>query len=161
MIQLARAFRTSPFPAVIWRLRQVYLGMIRPFRLGVRTLVTDDGGRVLLVRHSYRPGWCFPGGGVQKWETLAQAAIRETAEEGGIRITRLDRLVGVYANFGIGYCDHVALFQASEWQDAPRESLEIAEARFFARADLPGDTSPPTLRRLAEVFDGQPMIEDW
>lgn len=161
MTRLTRAFRTSPLPPLIWRLRQGYLGLLKPFRLGVRTLVTNPAGQVLLVRHSYRPGWFFPGGGVQKWETLAEAAIREAAEEGGVRITQLDRLFGVYANFGIGYCDHVALFLASEWQEASQDSLEIEEFCFFDLDCIPSDTSEPTKRRLAEVFQGQPIVEIW
>lgn len=161
MEKLIRGFRATPLPGLIWRLRQGWLGLARPFRLGVRTLVTDGEGRILLVRHSYRPGWHFPGGGVRKWETLADAAIRETEEEAGVRLRRLDRLIGVYANFGIGYCDHVALFAASDWRPVPHLSVEIAEARFFSLDRMPSDLSPPTRRRLAEMFGGAAADEHW
>ena len=161
MDRLIRSFRASPLPRLIWFLRQGHLGITKPFRLGVRTLVTDDAGHVLLVRHSYRPGWHFPGGGVKKWETLPDAAVREVAEEAGVRIAQLDRLVGVYANFGIGYCDHVALFTATDWQFEPCESIEIAETGFFPPNAVPADTSPPTLRRLSEVLGGRPRDSHW
>jgi len=161
MDMLIRGFRSTPLPGLLWRLRQGWLALFRPFRLGVRTLVTDEAGRILLVRHSYRPGWHFPGGGVKKWETLPEAAIRETEEEAGVRIRRLDRLVGVYANFGIGYCDHVALFTASDWHPAAGESLEIAEVRFFSPDQVPADASPPTQRRLGEVLGGKPADTHW
>ncbi|NBC31636.1 MAG: NUDIX domain-containing protein [Alphaproteobacteria bacterium] len=161
MDRLIRAFRATPLPGLVWRARQGWLGLARPFRLGVRILVTDEAGRVLLVRHSYRPGWHFPGGGVKRWETLADAAIRETAEEAGVRIRRLDRLVGVYANFAIGYCDHVALFTASDWQAEPAESLEVSEAQFFESDRIPSDVSPPTRRRLDEVFGGAAVALHW
>src|SRR5690606_27578643 len=39
------------------------------------------GGRVLAVRHSYRPGYTIPGGGVGRGEEPRATAVRELAEE--------------------------------------------------------------------------------
>lgn len=44
------------------------------------------GGRILCVRHSYRPGWAFPGGEVGRRETPVATAARELREEIGINI---------------------------------------------------------------------------
>lgn len=53
-------------------------------RVAAGVLFFDDGGRVLLVRPSYKPGWEIPGGYLHPGESPADAAAREVAEELGI-----------------------------------------------------------------------------
>lgn len=153
--------RRVPFPRTLYRLSRGWMGIAKPFRLGVRTLMFDGDGAVCLVRHTYRPGWYLPGGGVKRWETAAAAAIRETQEEAGVRVDRLGRLVHLYANFQVGYCDHVALYVVDAWRPAERHSLEIAEVGFFALDGLPADTTRPTLRRLEEWRGAAELSEHW
>jgi 8-oxo-dGTP pyrophosphatase MutT (NUDIX family) len=47
-------------------------------------IVVDDEGRVLLVHRAYYDDWSFPKGGVDKGETIEQAARREVREEAGL-----------------------------------------------------------------------------
>lgn len=59
--------------------------MARP-RVAAGALISDSGGRVLLVKPSYKAGWDIPGGYVEPGETPRQACARELAEELGVAI---------------------------------------------------------------------------
>jgi len=129
--------------------------------LGVRGLVTDAEGRVLLVRHTYTDGWHLPGGGIEHGETAIESIKRELVEEGGVEAVRL-HIVGFYSNHARFKNDHVTFYRVDEWRPCPpRVDNEIAERGFYALHALPADVTPGTRRRLAEVFDGAPMSEVW
>jgi ADP-ribose pyrophosphatase YjhB (NUDIX family) len=128
---------------------------LRGISLGVRVCVRDEGDRILLIRHSYLPGWHFPGGGVEVGETAAQAAQREVAEEGGVETTAPLRLVGVFRNPEWSRGDHVAYFEAGAWRPCARKwGVEIEATGFFAENQLPPDVHPSVRRRLAERRGG-------
>ena len=151
----------TPLPRAAYLLQCAYLRVRKPRSLGVRTLALDAENNALLVRHSYRPGWFLPGGGVHKWETLEEAAIRETREEGAVEIEALDGLFGMYANFTPYRCDHVALFVSRRWRQIDSRSAEIAETGFFAPGALPDGTTDATARRIDEVLNGAPKAARW
>lgn len=55
-------------------------------REAVRAVITDEKGRLAMVE-SLRDGYFkFPGGGIERGESHADALIRETLEETGLRI---------------------------------------------------------------------------
>ncbi|MFB6955541.1 NUDIX domain-containing protein [Streptomyces sp. NPDC056309] len=58
-------------------------------------LLFDERDRVLLVDPTYKPGWEFPGGVVEPGEAPARAGMREVAEETGIRLDDVPRLLVV------------------------------------------------------------------
>ncbi|MER5220099.1 NUDIX hydrolase [Streptomyces flaveus] len=58
-------------------------------------LLFDEQNRVLLVDPTYKAGWEFPGGVVERGEAPARAGIREVAEETGIQLDDVPRLLVV------------------------------------------------------------------
>jgi 8-oxo-dGTP pyrophosphatase MutT (NUDIX family) len=134
-----------------------------PLTIGVRIIVRDDAGRVLLVRHTYTPGWHFPGGAVDRRETAADAAVRELREEALIEAIAPPRLVGIYLSLSQKKSDHILFFEAGEWRPTHGKArvLEIAETGFFPADALPEGTTGGTRRRLAELTGDAPQSTTW
>jgi 8-oxo-dGTP pyrophosphatase MutT (NUDIX family) len=145
------------------RLLHFYWRFARGMTLGVRGLVIDGAGRILLVQHSYVRGWHLPGGGVEVGESILQALTRELAEEGNIRLTGAPSLHGVFFNRRVSRRDHVAVYVVQDFeQDGPfKPTNEIVVASFFALDALPNDTTASTRARIAEVLGGAPISERW
>ncbi|MGG8409620.1 NUDIX domain-containing protein, partial [Streptomyces sp. 12297] len=58
-------------------------------------LLFDEQDRVLLVDPTYKPGWEFPGGVVESGEAPAEAGMREVAEELGLALDEVPKLLVV------------------------------------------------------------------
>ncbi|MDT0439833.1 MULTISPECIES: NUDIX hydrolase [Streptomyces] len=58
-------------------------------------LLFDERDRILLVDPTYKAGWEFPGGVVEPGEAPARAGIREVAEETGLHLADVPRLLVV------------------------------------------------------------------
>lgn len=142
---------------------RLYWRLTRPLTAGVRAVVLDAEGRVLLVRHTYIPGWYLPGGGVERGETMLTSLRRELDEETGVILNGEARLAGLYANFREFKSDHVALFlvEHGQYERVSRKSPEIAEADFFAPDALPDGITASTRARIREIVEGLSAPELW
>jgi ADP-ribose pyrophosphatase YjhB (NUDIX family) len=145
------------------RIIHLYFRFARGMTLGVRAVVVDDAGRAFLVRHTYVSGWYLPGGGVEVGQTFREALEMELREEGRIALTGEPVLHGVFLNDHVSVRDHVVVYVVRDFhQDrVPEPNKEIAETGFFALNALPADTTEGTRQRLAEIFDGTPVIPTW
>lgn len=145
-----------------WLMHRWFL-MTRAMTFGVRAVVLDAEERVLLVEHTYLPGWHLPGGGVEIGQTAIDALVKELAEEAGIKLTGEAVLHGIFHNTRVSRRDHVAVYVVRDftWNGPPPPNREIKAADFFSLSDLPPTTSMATRRRLAEILDGAPMIATW
>jgi 8-oxo-dGTP diphosphatase len=103
----------------------------------------DTGLHVLLIRRAgppYEGCWALPGGFLELDETLEQAAIRELAEETGIRLSSLEQPRAFDAltrdpRERVISVAHVAVVNMAE--HAPQGSDDASEARWFALDALP------------------------
>ena len=143
-----------------------FLPLVRRMRhgltLGVRVLGIDGDDRLLLVKHSYTPGWHLPGGGVDVGESALAAAHRELREETRAEVEGALVLHGLFFHPAYGGRDHVACFRGRVRAGAPfRPNAEIVAASFFPLDDLPREVTPATLRRIAEWRAGMPLAEEW
>tara|TARA_Y100000296_G_scaffold87454_1_gene134724 strand:+ start:9677 stop:9955 length:279 start_codon:yes stop_codon:yes gene_type:complete len=68
----------------------------RGLTIGVRAVVLSEDGEFLLVRHTYAPGWHFPGGGVEPGESIEQALKKELWEETGLKLRGTPKFHGVF-----------------------------------------------------------------
>jgi ADP-ribose pyrophosphatase YjhB (NUDIX family) len=156
---------------MIWRrriepfTRPVFFALSRATRgmtLGVRAVLTDPQGRVLLVEHTYLHGWHLPGGGVDRGETGEAAVARELREEAGIDPIGRPRLVSVHANERAFRGDHVLVYRITDWREVGKpRGQEILNVGFFAPDALPETVTASTRRRLNEALGGAPADAHW
>lgn len=112
----------------------------------VAVFPVDEDGRILLVQQAGLDNWSTLGGAVEFGESPAEAAIRESDEELGIRV-RLARLLDVLGgpDFEVTYPNGdrvawvVSAYEARITGGTPFvNDGELGGFGWFARDDLPG-----------------------
>lgn len=109
------------------------------FYVGAICVIERSDGALLLIRHSYKPAWGFPGGFLKRGESPHDAARRETREEVGVDVV-LDEPPTVVVDAAVRRVDVIFTGRSSgepgQAPPSPR-SPEIVEARWFLPTELP------------------------
>jgi 8-oxo-dGTP diphosphatase len=120
--------------------------------VGAAAVIVDEGGRVLLVRHSYGPeNWELPGGASEPGETIVATALREVREETGLSV-RPERLTGIYYRADNDSHHFVFACTAGDGAAPFPASSEISDCRYWPTDDLPRPISEFTVRRLRDAL---------
>ncbi len=116
--------------------------MVKPQTRGVKCLIECEG-KFLLVKLAYaHKKWTLPGGGVDKHESFEDAAWRELQEETGVKPKNLE-FIGEYKTIIEGKRDTVQCFYGRTDSGLFKvDKLEISEANWFFRSELPEDRYP-------------------
>jgi 8-oxo-dGTP pyrophosphatase MutT (NUDIX family) len=132
--------------------------------------VRDEQGRLLLVQRCDSGAWEFPGGRMDVGESAIEAAVRETAEEAGLRV-RITGLVGLFTDPAfviqpvageIRQPFVVCFHGVAEWGSPRPDKIEIADAGWFEPAQVEAVSLEPGARRWihrAIAGSSEPYLE--
>ena len=117
--------------------------------------IVRQNGKLLLLRRGIEPAygkWVFPGGFVDAGETLEGAAIRESMEEAGIRVS-IDGLIGAYSYDGSPVV--IIVYAGTIVEGQPRALDESIGIDFFEMDEIPWDdlAFPSTKDSIKEYCD--------
>ncbi|NET39043.1 MAG: NUDIX hydrolase [Cyanothece sp. SIO1E1] len=147
----------------LWRYTQALLGIV--FRhpiTGTSIIPVLPDGRIVLVRRHDNGRWALPGGIVDWGEDIPTNVQRELAEETGLELVKICRLVGVYSTPERDPRFHsICVVVEAEVQGTMqvKDQLEVMEVNAFASNDLPDEPlSHDHLRHLQDYFKGSTVL---
>jgi len=129
------------------------------FAVTAGAIITDARGRVLLLKHRFRPGsgWGLPGGFIEKGEQPEAALRRELREEIGLEVELLKlftvrafkrpkQVEIVFTGQTLGSTDELSFeIQEAVWfepgefpPELPRDQIELIKRALNDGASLPG-----------------------
>ncbi len=152
-----RVFRQNVTTAAVVCVR----ALIEQVAFAVSVIIEDGQGRVLLVRSRIHTGWSLPGGGVDRGEPPAEAAMREAREEVGLTQCGTPELVGIYTRRILWATNVIALYRLPGAGIAFKPGFEIGEICWADPAAPPLQTQAGTRRRLAELIGQAPQSPYW
>jgi 8-oxo-dGTP diphosphatase len=109
-------------------------------KVGVSLLITDEEGRLLLIRRAIEPAkgkWGLPSGFVDWDESPEEAAMRECVEETGLVASELRLFEVVHYDDDFRGPGINLTYEARVADGILRPGDDAAEARYFASSELP------------------------
>jgi ADP-ribose pyrophosphatase YjhB (NUDIX family) len=149
----------------IWRrtprtLRRWTVRFSQPrFAVTAGAIITDGSGRVLLLKHRFRPGsgWGMPGGFMEAGEQPEEALRRELREEVGLELEKL-KIFTVRAFKRPGQVEIVFTAEASGVPD--QLSFEIQKATWFRLGELPKELPEDQVQLIKCVLNDGATPQD-
>jgi ADP-ribose pyrophosphatase YjhB (NUDIX family) len=129
------------------------------FAVTAGAVVTDGRGRVLLLKHRFRPGtgWGMPGGFMEQGEQPSEAVQRELREEVGLEVENL-KLLTTRAFKTVKQVEIV--FSCRAVGDPDQLNFEIQKAGWFLPDDLPAELSSEQARLIKRALnDGATPVD--
>jgi 8-oxo-dGTP diphosphatase len=126
----------------------------RIVRVGVAAIIRREG-RILmgLRKGSHGAGtWSFPGGHLEKGETVGRCAVRETEEETGIKISPLMFRKFTFTNdvFTVEDKHYVTLYMEASWSGGEAVVMEPNKCEKWAWYSSPPDPLFLPVKNLLE-----------
>jgi 8-oxo-dGTP diphosphatase len=147
----------------IWQFVTTVLGII--FRhpvTGTTIIPIASDGKIFLVRRRDNGKWGLPGGIIDWGEDIPHAVCRELAEETGLDLVKIRRLVGVYSAPDRDPRLHsICITVEAEVKGIPavKDTLEISEVKEFTIEELPlGNLSHDHDRQLKDYLSGLTVV---
>ncbi len=140
--------------------REEWLASLPRAYMAAGVLLTDEAGRVLVLKPSYRAGWQFAGGVVDNGEDARQCAERELLEETGLRIEP-GRLLVVSWTHPSPELDHPHVnffFDAGTVPDGTEvvlQEAELEEYRWVAPQEAMAMVGPARELRLRAALESR------
>jgi 8-oxo-dGTP diphosphatase len=124
-------------------------------KVGVHVLAMNDTGEVLLVRKNYLDrDWTPPGGILEDYESIPDAAIRECLEETGY-VVKLGELIAIGSRPKTNDVVVVIEGKILEKSASVSNPEEIFEVGFFSLESLPSPIKPEVIKLLNLYFAGE------
>jgi ADP-ribose pyrophosphatase YjhB (NUDIX family) len=152
---LGKLWRRAPGKLRRWAMRFSH----PRFAVTAGAIVTDARGRVLLLKHRFRPGagWGIPGGFLEKGEQPHEAVRRELREETGLEIEDIEILTTRAFRKPVQV---EIVFRCQAVGDPDRLNFEIQKAAWFTKDDLPAELPDDQARLIRRALNDGAVAHD-
>jgi len=142
------------------RLRRWGVRLSHPqFSVTAGAVITDSRGRVLLLKHRFRPGtgWGLPGGFMAEGEQPEATLRRELREEVGLEVEKVE----LFTTRAFNVPKQVEiLFTARAIGDTNELNFEIQKAAWFFLNELPEELPKDQVQLIKRALGDGAQLQD-